>query len=170
MELNFNAENLSKPWFRALVGIIFLLAGIGCHVTQDAYAEVTRESCIEAEASIYEMRLDSLSNNMDRSIWLIFDDYEQSLTVHASCASDEVIAALRNLEKGEKVKFLHTEKNGYIYELWVNGELLFDFQTARRMIDENVAIGTMIGYILIPVGALFILSVPVIEFIKKVKK
>lgn len=56
MEFEFNAENFSKPWFRLVVGIILVLAGIFCLTNPDIYSGITRESCTEAEVTLYEMR------------------------------------------------------------------------------------------------------------------
>lgn len=167
MELTFNVENLSKPWFRALIGIIFIVAGYFC-VTSNDVSGITRESCVEAEATLYELRMDSIKGNSKRGAWLIFDDYDASLTVHSSCATDELTDALIALKKGDKLKFLHSDTT--IYELWANGKLLLDFDTASKKISENVSLVIYMGYILIPAGVLFILSVPIAALIKKVKK
>lgn len=166
MELTFNAENLSKPWFRALIGVIFILAGFFCLITQNQHSDITRENCIEAEGHLYELRTSSNKYGGARGMWLIFEDYDMSLNIHSSCATDELTSKMLSFKKGTKMKFLHGSEDANIYELWVNDELLLDFDTAKKKIDENIAIGTYIGYVLLPAGVIFAVS----AFFKKGKK
>lgn len=166
MEIPFTAENLAKPWFRAIIGIIFIVVGFIGISSDDMYYNVTRENCIEGEGTLYEMRLDTSSGIHNTSIWIIFDDYEQSLFIHSRCTTDELIDTMLNLEKGTKLKFLHSRDNSNIYELWVDGKQLLDFDTAKEKIDKNISILITISYIILPVGALFFIS----SFIKFKKK
>ncbi len=170
MEFEFNAKNLAKPWFRALIGVIFVVAGFFCVTSDDVFSSVTRESCIEGEGTIYDMRVDSSRVNTARGIWLVFNDYEQSLTIHSSCSSDELVSAMYEIKnQGTRLKFLHSEDSGTIYELWADGKQLLDFETSREKVGGNVALVRYAGYVLLPAGALFIISVPVVELIKKRK-
>ena len=166
MEFTFNAENLSKPWFRALIGVIFIVAVFFCLTSDGVYSGITRESCIEGEGTIYDLRVDSLNGSAKRGMWLVFDDYEQSLTIHSSCSSDELVSAMYEIKKdGTRLRFLHSE-GGTIYELWADGKQLLNFETSREKVDENIAIVKYLGYVLLPVGAVFLIS----SFIKFNKK
>lgn len=157
MEFEFNAENLSKPWFRLVIGIIFVVAGIFCFT--DMYSGITRENCVEAEVTLYEMRVDLTDTKNSRDIWLIFEDYDDSLNIHPSCVTDEFLSDMLTLKKGAKMKILHSTKNSNIYELWVNDEKWLDFDTANQKINENANLLKYAGYGLVPVGAIFIISV-----------
>ena len=167
MEIPLTAENLSKPWFRAVIGIILVIAGFFFTDADGVYKDVTRESCVEGEGTLYDLRVDSLKGNTIRGMWLIFDDYEQSLTIHASCSSDELISTMYKLKKDKtKLSFVHATDNGCIYELWANGEKLLDFETSKEKINNNVSLIKYVGYAFIPLGAVLFLT----SFIKFKKK
>lgn len=158
MEFAFTAENLAKPWFRAIVGIILVIAGIVCVTSTSTHPDITREDCIEAEVTLYDLRADSNRiGNGNRGMWLIFDDYD-SFSIHSSCGTDELVSAMFKLKKGTKMTILHTENNGNIYGIWVNGECLLDFDTAKEKIDNNVSMVIYAGYILLPAGAILAVS------------
>ena len=170
MGFEFTAENLSKPWFRLIVGIILVLAGIFCLTNIDMYSGITRESCTEVEVTLYEMRVDiSDGRTENQDIRLIFDDYDINLDIHSSCMTDKLMSDMLTLEKGSKMTILHSDKNSSIYELRVNGEVWLDFETAREKIDRNITFVKYAGYVMIPVGVVFIISVAVTAIIKKGK-
>ena len=79
--------------------------------------------------------------------------------------TDELTSTLIGLEKGAKMKILHSNKTSDIYELWANGELLLDFDTAKAKIEENITFLKYFGYVLLPLGAVSFIS----SFIKKGK-
>ncbi len=167
MEIPLTVENLSKPWFRAIIGVVIIIAGIFFTNATDIYSDVTRESCIEGEGTIYDLRVDSMQGNGKRGMWIIFDDYEQSLNIHASCSSDELVTIMYKLEKEKtRLKFLHGAENGNIYELWADGKQLLDFETSKKKINNNVSMIVYVGYAFIPIGALLFIS----SFIKFKKK
>ena len=170
MEIPINAETMSKPWFRALIGIICIIAGYFCFTMPDQYSGVTRESCTEAEVVLYELRMGEMRNGLPNGMWLIFDDYDLSLDIHSSCVTNELADAMRGLKKGTKMTILHSNSSSNIYELTINGEVLLDFDTANRKINENASLGRYIGYFLMPVGAVLIISVPVMILVKKLRK
>lgn len=165
MEFSLNAETLSKPWFRAVVGIILIVAGFLAVTSQSNYSGITRENCIEAEVTLYEFRVNSADVKFNRGVWFIFDDYDRSLSLHSSCVSDKLMSDVLKLEKGTEMKVLYSEKNGTIYEMSVNGEQWLDFDTANSEIAGNIAILKYGGYVLLPVGAVLAAS----AFIKKGK-
>ncbi len=167
MEIPINAETMSKPWFRALLGIICIIAGYLLFTMPDQYSGVTRESCTEAEVTLYELRFGERRNGVPNGMWLIFDDYDLSLNIHSSCITNELDDAMRSLKKGAKMKILHSNKSSDIYELTVNGKMLLDFDTANKKINENASLGKYISYFLMPVGAVLLISVPVMILIKK---
>lgn len=166
MEFQFNAENLSKPWFRAIIGIIFIIAGFLCFTSDNVYSGVTRESCTEVEAGIYEVRPGKIENGRHKGFWVILDDYDVSLNIHPSCVTPELTTVMLDIKKGERVKLLYTDKNSNIYELWVKGEKVLDFDTANKKIQENSSLLKYASYVLLPAGALFLIS----SFIKKKNK
>ncbi|MBQ8614516.1 MAG: hypothetical protein IJ416_09910 [Ruminiclostridium sp.] len=165
MEISLNAETLSKPWCRALIGIILIAAGIICFTFQNRYSGITRENCTAVETSFSELRTDLATEKSTYRIWLLFEDYDNSLDIHPSCVTDELTSTLIGLEKGAKMKILHSNKTSDIYELWANGELLLDFDTAKAKIEENITFLKYFGYVLLPLGAVSFIS----SFIKKGK-
>lgn len=170
MEFSLSAESLSRPWYRALAGVVLIVIGIAFFTLQKPNSDITREDCTEVEASLYDLRVEWSDDGVTNGIWLIFDDYDKTLDIHSSCVTDELLSDLIDLEKGTRMKFLHSNESSNIYELWVDGEKWLDFDTTKATISGNMAIVKYVSYGLIPVGALLIISVPVMELIKKLKK
>jgi len=56
------------------------------------------------------------------------------------------------------MKLLVHEKTGIIYELKVDGETWLDFDDARNSIEKNNNIITIVGYIMLGLGAVFTIS------------
>lgn len=167
MEIPLTIENLAKPWFRAVIGVLLIVAGFFFSNSGDVYDDITRENCVAGDGTIYDLRVDSMNGTQKRGMWIIFDDHDRSLVIHASCSSDELVSTMYKLEKEKtRLKFLYGEENGTIYELWADGKQLLDFETSKEKIDNNVVLIDYIGYVFIPLGALLVIS----SFIKFKKK
>lgn len=169
MEIPLNLKTLSNPLARLLLGIVLIIIGTLCFVGQNWYSGITRENCKEVETSLDKVLATRINDTSSHKIELFFEDYDQSLVVHSSCSSVELMSDLLDLEKGTKMTVIHSNKNSNIYELRVNGEVWLDFDTTKAKIDENIAFLKYVGYVLIPIGAILIISAAVSAVVKKRK-
>lgn len=162
MEIPMDLKSMANPVHRLIVGILFAVLGILCVTGQDMYSGITRESCTQVTAVFKDCKYRSTqSDHISNNIYLIFEDYDD-LDIHSSCAGDELIQKLFDLEKGAVMEMLITDKN--IYELKVNGETWLDFNTAKASMEGNLRALKYVGYVFIPFGALCAVTA-VIHFI-----
>ena len=158
MEISMDLKSMLNPVHRLAVGVLLTVLGIIIFAAQDSYGGVTRESCINVTAFFKECKYhSSTSDTGTRNIYLTFEDHDDA-DIHPSCVTPELRQDLFDLAPGTKMEFLLSEEGGVIYELKVNGQLWLDFNTAKSLIDANVRLIDYLGYVLLPAGALCVLS------------
>ena len=159
MEFSLDFKSFAEPKKRLVLGILLLALGAVCILGQDWYSGVTRENCIQVETVFEECKYHSIEEGIDtNNIYLVFEDYGSNLDIHSSCADDRLTQKLFDLKSGTKMKLLVNETTNEIYELEVDGELWLDFDTSKEKIDKNVTIVKYVGFVVLPIGAICIIT------------
>ena len=159
MSFSFGLRDLADPMKRLVMGALLLALGIFCQIGKDWYQGVDRSTCTEVEATFYDCKYRSVDGAVDaNSIYLTFEDYSNDVDVHSSCADDKLTQRLIELKSGTKMKLLVHEKTNLAYEIMVNGETWLDFDEARNEIKKNNNIITIVGYVMLGIGAIFAVS------------
>lgn len=159
MSFSFGLKDLVDPMKRLVMGILLLALGIFCQIGKDWYQGVERSTCTEVEATFDDCKYRSVDGAVDaNSIYLTFEDYSRDVDIHSSCADDELTQRLMELKSGTKMKLLVHEKNNLAYEIKVNGETWLDFDEARSEIKKNNNVITIVGYVMLGIGAVFAVS------------
>jgi len=159
MSFSFGLRDLADPMKRLVMGALLLALGIFCQIGKDWYQGVDRSTCTEVEATFDDCKYRSVDGAVDaNSIYLTFEDYSRDVDVHSSCADDELTQRLMELKSGTKMKLLVHEKTNLVYEIKVNGETWLDFDEARNEIKKNNNVITIVGYVMLGIGAIFAVS------------
>lgn len=159
MGFSFGLRDLVDPKKRFFMGLLLLALGLFCHIGKDWYQGVERSTCTEVEATFDDCKYRSTDGGIDsNSIYLTFDDYSRDVDIHSSCADDKLTQRLMDLKSGAKMKFLVYEKTNLAYEIKVNGETWLDFDEARSEIKKNNNVITIVGYVMLGIGAIFAVS------------
>ena len=170
MSFSFGLRDLADPKKRMIMGVLLIALGLFCMIGKNWYQGMERTDCVEVEATFDECKYRSdADGGIDvNSIYLTFDDYGSDLDIHSSCTKGKLTERLMNLKSGTKMKLLVHEKTGIIYELKVDGETWLDFDDARNSIEKNNNIITIVGYIMLGLGAVFTISA-IIPFVFRKK-
>ncbi|MBE5944323.1 MAG: hypothetical protein E7258_05330 [Lachnospiraceae bacterium] len=160
MSFSFGLRDLAAPKKRMIMGVLLIALGLFCMIGKNWYQGMERTDCVEVEATFDECKYRSdADGGIDvNSIYLTFDDYGSDLDIHSSCTKGKLTERVMNLKSGTKMKLLVHEKTGIIYELKVDGETWLDFDDARNSIEKNNNIITIVGYIMLGLGAVFTIS------------
>ncbi len=159
MSFSFRLRDLADSKKRFVMGVLLIALGLFCMIGKDWYQRVERTDCTVVEATFDDCKYRSNHDGIDvKSVYLTFVDYSSDFDIHTSCAEKEFIQRLMNLKSGTKMKLLAHEKTGIIYELKVNGETWLDFDDARSSIEKNNNTITIVGYIMLGLGAIFAIS------------
>lgn len=159
MSFSFGLRDLADPMKRLVMGALLLALGIFCQIGKDWYQGVDRSTCTEVEATFDDCKYRSTDGGIDsNSIYLTFDDYSRDVDIHSSCADNKLTQRLMDLKSGAKMKLLVHEKTNLAYEIKVNGETWLDFDEARSEIKKNNNVITIVGYVMLGIGAIFAVS------------
>lgn len=170
MEFSLDKQTIADPKKRFLFGVLMVVICIGCYFVANSFFGVTRESCLQVDATFDQCKSRSSQTSQGSiTYYLTFEDHDNEYTIHPSCEEGHLIEDLLDLRSGAAVRLLIDESSQTIYELEVNGKLWLAFDDAKKQIEANIQLGLYIIYVCFAVGAVCIIS-SIISFLFFKKK
>ena len=159
MSFSFGLRDLVDPRKRLIMAVLLMALGLFCWIGKDWYQGVDRSDCLVVEATFDDCKYRSIDGAIDsNSIYLTFKDYSHNIDLRSSCADDNLTQRLMELKSGTKMKLLVYEKTNLAYEIKVNGDTWLDFNDARDYIRKNNDLITIVGCIMLGIGAILVVS------------
>ena len=171
MEFSLNKQTIADPVKRFFFGLLMVVLCIVFMYGFGFYSDVTRENCLQVEATLDKCKSRSSQTSQDGfTYYLTFKDHDIDYSIHQSCDKGHLIEDLLKLPSGTEIRLLANEPTGTIYELEVNGEIWLAFDDAKAQIGNNMQLARYIIYVCFAVGAICILSSGVSLILKKCRR
>ncbi len=159
MEFTLDKQTITDPKKRFFFGVVAVIVGIVFIFVSDFYSGVSRENCLQVEATFDQCKSrSSQSSQGGFTYYLTFEDHDNDYTIHPSCHRGHLIEDLLKLRSGASARLLIDENSGIIYELEVDGKIWLSFDDAKKQIDNNMQMAHYIAYAFFAMGAVCIIS------------